>query len=335
MAVLVCGGAGYIGSFCVRELKKAGYECIVYDNLSEGHRSAVNGFTLIEGDLLESVKLGQVFSNYNIEGVIHFAAFALVGESMKTPVKYYENNLSGTVNLVKEMEKAKVKNIIFSSTCAVYGETTQIPINEETAVNPCNPYGQTKLAVEQFLRWCDIAYGTKSVCLRYFNAAGAAEDGSIGEDHLLETHLIPLIYRVALGQSEKIHIFGGDYATPDGSCIRDYIHVKDLAGAHVKALNYLTGGGNSQVLNLGTGKGVSVLEMINAAKKITGKDIPYDITARREGDPAELVASCEKAKNVLGWEAAYSGIETILSDAWLWHSTHPNGYGDRANTKSV
>jgi UDP-glucose 4-epimerase len=328
MTILVCGGAGYIGSHCVRELKKAGFDCVVFDNLSEGHRAAVADFPLVEGDLLDRAALECVFAEHKIDGVVHFAALALVGESMKHPLEYYRNNVSGTVNLLLSMQKAGVRNIVFSSTCAVYGQTENTPITEDMPTDPCNPYGESKLAVEKLLTRCDAAHGIKSVCLRYFNAAGAVPDGSIGEDHRLETHLIPLICRAALRPGEKLRVFGGDYPTPDGSCIRDYIHVLDLADAHVKALRYLIDGGKSETVNLGSQTGVSVFGMLGAAGEITGADIPYEVAARRPGDPSALVASAGKAENLLGWTPQRSDIRKILADAWNWHSTHPSGYGD-------
>ena len=329
MSILVCGGAGYIGSHCVRELKKAGYDCIVYDNLSEGHPAAVTGFKLIEGDIRDGAKLDEVFADNKIEGVIHFAAFALVGESTKDPVAYYENNVSGTVNLLKVMKKAQVNKIVFSSTCAVYGETEEVPITEKTPTAPCNPYGQTKRDVEQLLSWCDKAYGIKSVCLRYFNAAGATPDGDIGEDHTIETHLIPLIFQAALCKNKKLAVYGNDYATFDGSCVRDYIHVLDLADAHVKAMRYLIDGNDNRIFNLGSGTGSSVFEVIKVAQEITGCEIPYLIGRRRQGDPAVLVASAKEANRVLGWHAERSDLENVLKDAWRWHSAHPKGYQDK------
>ncbi|MCL2718135.1 MAG: UDP-glucose 4-epimerase [Lachnospiraceae bacterium] len=348
--ILIPGGAGYIGSHCIRELQKAGYNCIVYDNFSEGHLKAVQGFEVVEGDLLDTGKLIETIKKYNISGVIHFAAFALVGVSMREPLEYYQNNITGTISLLEAMKQTGVKNIVFSSTCATYGENVSVPITEETLQNPCNPYGESKLAVEWLLECADTAYGIKSVSLRYFNAAGAETDGSIGEDHLLETHLIPLVLREALNverkmfstidfesadsghgykNEKKLHVFGVDYPTPDGSCIRDYIHVLDLADAHVRALKYLEENGETTQLNLGTGIGVSVLEIINAAREVTGIDINYNIGDRRPGDPPELVASAEKAKKVLGWVPQRSNIKTIITDAWNWHKANPKGYDDR------
>lgn len=327
--ILICGGAGYIGSHCVREFQREGYNCIIYDNFSEGHRTAVDGFTLVEGDLVDTAKIVDTIQTHNITGVVHFAAFALVGISMREPIEYFRNNIAGTVSLLEAMKQTDVKYIVFSSTCATYGEHVMVPITEDTKQNPCNPYGESKLAVEWLLKRADYAYGIKSVALRYFNAAGAMPDGSIGEDHKLETHLIPLVLREALNGDGNLKVFGDDYPTVDGSCIRDYIHVLDLSTAHVKAIEYLANGGDTTQLNLGTGKGASVFEIINTARKVTGIDIKYEITERRDGDPPELVACANKAKSILNWTPQRSGLEQIISDAWNWHSSHPKGYGDK------
>ena len=331
--ILIPGGAGYIGSHCIRELRKADYNCIVYDNFSEGHRKAVQGFEVIEGDLADTAKLIGTIQNYNISGVIHFAAFALVGVSMREPLAYYRNNITGTVSLLEAMRQTGVKMLVFSSTCTTYGENVSVPITEETLQAPCNPYGESKLAVEWLLKRADTAYGIKSTSLRYFNAAGAEPGGSIGEDHLLETHLIPLVLREALRNEGKFQVCGTDYPTPDGTCIRDYIHVLDLADAHVKALKYLEAGGETVQMNLGTGTGSSVLEIIQAAREVTGIDVKYQVSARRPGDPPELVASAEKAKKTLGWTPRRSDIKTIIADAWNWHKSNPEGYGDHHEKK--
>jgi len=323
--ILIPGGAGYIGSHTVRALVDAGFDCVIYDNLSEGHREAVKGFELIEGDLLDYEKLVQVFKNRKIDGVVHFAAFALVGVSMREPLAYYHNNVTGTQNLLTAMFNAGVKNIVFSSTCATYGDVKTTPINESFLTEPCNPYGETKLAVEKMLKWCDVAYGIKYVCPRYFNAAGAMPDGSIGEDHKLETHLIPLVYRAIL-KNETVSVFGNDYPTRDGSCIRDYIHVCDLADAHVRALKYLFSGGGSMSVNLGTEYGASVFEIIKIAELASGKNVNYNIAPKREGDPPILVADALLAKEKLGWSAVL-GLKDIMTDAWQWHKSHPDGYG--------
>jgi len=324
-SILIPGGAGYIGSHTVRALADAGFNCVIYDNLSEGHREAVKGFELIEGDLLDYEKLTQVFKSHKIDGVVHFAAFALVGVSMKDPLAYYRNNVIGTHSLLEAMINARVKNIVFSSTCAVYGDVKNVPINESFLAEPCNPYGETKLAVEKMLKWCDAAHNVKYVCPRYFNAAGAMPDGSIGEDHKLETHLIPLVYRAIL-KNETLSVFGNDYQTRDGSCIRDYIHVCDLADAHVKALKYLLDGGSSMSVNLGTEYGASVFEIIKAAEQASGKIVNYNVAPRRAGDPPILVADTALAKEKLGWSAV-RGLKEIMTDAWQWHKNHPNGYG--------
>ena len=327
--LLICGGAGYIGSHCVRILRDAGYNCIIYDNLSEGHRAAVDGFTLVEGELADTALLRKTIERFGINGVLHFAAFALVGESMRNPIQYYKNNIGGTASLLDAMRETGVNRIVFSSTCATYGENMPVPITEDMPQNPCNPYGESKLVVEKLLRRCDVAYGIKSVSLRYFNAAGAMPDGSIGEDHFLETHLIPLVLREALSHEGMLKVFGADYPTPDGSCIRDYIHVLDLAVAHLQALRYLENGGETDFFNLGTGTGSSVIEVIKIAREVTGIDIAYETAERRPGDPPALVAAAKKAKSVLGWIPERSDLRTIISDAWAWHKSRPKGYQDK------
>lgn len=327
MAVLVTGGAGYIGSHTVAELLASGEEVVVVDNLQTGHRDAVLGGKLIVGDLRDSDVLDEVFSNHDIDTVIHFAANSLVGESMKDPGKYYHNNVYGTLCLLEAMRKKGVNRIVFSSTAATYGEPKRIPIRETDETMPQNAYGETKLSMERMMRWFDTAHGIKSVSLRYFNAAGAHADGAIGEDHTPESHLIPLILQVPLGQREHIAIFGDDYATPDGTCIRDYIHVTDLADAHIAAMNRLRAGGESTVYNLGNGKGFSVKEVIETARRVTGHAIPSVVEARRAGDPAVLVASSEKAKSELNWQPRFAQLETIIEHAWTWHKNHPKGYG--------
>lgn len=331
MAVLVTGGAGYIGSHCVRVLRDAGYHCVIYDNLSEGHREAVEGFTLVEGDLSDTRLLEETINQYRIDRVLHFAAFALVGVSMKEPIKYYQNNIGGTASLLDAMRRANVKQIVFSSTCATYGEHVPVPITENVPQKPCNPYGESKLAVETLLRRCADAYGIKSLSLRYFNAAGAMPDGSIGEAHKLETHLIPLVLQEALVHGKQLKIFGTDYPTRDGTCIRDYIHVLDLAEAHLQALRYLEAGGATQFLNLGTGSGSSVKEVIDIARMVTGIDIAYTKTDRRPGDPPVLVAAAHQAEKVLGWIPKRSNLQTIVKDAWAWHQSHPKGYKEKIN----
>lgn len=329
MAVLVCGGAGYIGSHVVKALLKEGEKVIVIDNLITGHANAVDKRAeLLVGDLRDEKFLDDVFEKHQIEGVIDFAAFSLVGESMGEPLKYFENNFYGTLCLLKAMQKYKVNNIVFSSTAATYGEPDAIPILETNTAFPTNPYGESKLCVEKMLKWCDQAYGIKYTALRYFNVAGAHESAEIGEAHTTETHLIPIILQVALGKREKIGIYGDDYPTQDGTCIRDYIHVMDLADAHLLALQRLKQGGESNIYNLGNGEGFSVKEVIEVCRKATGHPIPAEILSRRSGDPARLIASSEKAMHGLKWKPQYHTLEQIVESAWKWHQSHPNGYED-------
>ena len=319
MAILVTGGAGYIGSHINKLLAYEGYETVVFDNLIYGHREAVKWGTLVVGDLKNVDEIEAVFRRYSIEAVFHFAAYAYVGESVAEPEKYYYNNIGCTLNLLKVMRKYGCDKIIFSSSCATYGEPAQMPITEDMPQDPINPYGFTKYAVERIFKDYERAYGLKYVVLRYFNAAGADPEGEIGEAHDPETHIIPLILDAASGQRPNVKVFGTDYPTRDGSCIRDYIHVSDLATAHLLALRHLEAGKESQFLNLGNTKGTSVLELIEAAKRVTGKDIPVVLADRRPGDPAILVGSSEKAKRVLGWEPVYGDIDTIVRHAWMWH----------------
>jgi UDP-glucose-4-epimerase len=326
MAVLVTGGAGYIGSHTVAALLERGEQVVVVDSLSTGHRDAVLGGKLYVGDIRDADFLKRVFTENEIADVIHFAANSLVGESMKDPGKYYHNNVYGTLCLLEAMKAHDVRRIVFSSTAAVYGEPERVPILEEDRTAPSSVYGDTKLAMERMIRWFDSAHGIRSVSLRYFNAAGAKGDGSIGEDHRPESHLIPLILQVPLGKREYISVFGDDYDTPDGTCIRDYIHVDDLADAHVLALERLRRGGESSVYNLGNGKGFSVREVIETARRVTGHPIPARTEARRPGDPAVLVASSEKAKRELGWEPRRTALEDIIASAWTWHRSRPDGY---------
>lgn len=327
MAVLVTGGAGYIGSHAVAALLEKGEEVVVVDNLYQGHREALLGGKLYVGDLRDEAFLDQVFAENDIDGVIHFAANSLVGESMQNPGKYYHNNVYGTLCLLEAMNKANVKRIVFSSTAATYGEPEKVPIGEYDRTLPTNAYGETKLAMEKMIRWFDHAHGIKFVSLRYFNAAGAHESGKIGEDHSPESHLIPLVLQVALGQREFISVFGDDYPTEDGTCIRDYIHVSDLSDAHVLALDRLRNGGDSAIYNLGNGTGFSVKQVIDLAREVTGHPIPAKIEARRAGDPAVLVASSERARTELGWNPRRDKLKDIISSAWEWHRIHPNGYG--------
>lgn len=329
MSILVCGGAGYIGSHVTKLLIESGREVIVLDNLQTGHVDAVHPEAkLFLGDLRDGEFLNKVFTENKIEGVIDFAADSLVGESCVDPLKYYENNLYGTSCLLKAMVKHGVGNLVFSSTAATYGEPKNIPIQESDITEPTNPYGETKLAVEKMLKWVEKAHGLKYTTLRYFNVAGADKSGTIGEDHTVETHLIPLILQVPLGKREKISIFGEDYPTTDGTCIRDYIHVMDLADAHIKALERLEKGGESSVYNLGNGAGFSVKEVIQCAREVTGHPIPVEVSPRRAGDPATLVASSDKAMKELNWKPKYGELKEIIASAWNWHKNHPNGYED-------
>ncbi|ADM71372.1 UDP-glucose 4-epimerase GalE [Paenibacillus peoriae] len=328
MAILVTGGAGYIGSHTVAELLDLGEEVVVLDNLQTGHKAALLGGKLYEGDLRDKELLSKLFSENSIDAVIHFAANSLVGESMQNPGKYYDNNVFGTLSLLEAMKDAGVRRIVFSSTAATYGEPEKVPIEEGDRTEPTNVYGETKLMMERMMSWFDKVLGIKYVSLRYFNAAGAHESGKIGEDHRPESHLIPLVLQTALKQRPHIAVFGEDYATPDGTCVRDYIHVSDLADAHVRAVNYLREGNDSNVFNLGNGQGFSVKEVIETARKVTGLEIPVVTEPRRAGDPAILVASSDKARSVLGWSPARTQLEDIISGAWGWHQSHPHGYGD-------
>ena len=331
MRVLIVGGAGYIGSIMNRLLLERGYYTTVIDDLSTGHRSSLSKETqFIEGNIADSGLLKETLQSSKIDMVMHFAAFALVGESMKNPAAYYENNVVNTLTLLKAMKATGVKYFIFSSSAAVYGEPQNIPIDETHCVEPINPYGWSKAIVEQVLKDLSISDDLKYVSLRYFNAAGAHPDGSMGEDHKNETHLIPLSLKSVPGEKtggKSLRIFGTDYDTIDGTCVRDYIHVLDLAEAHILAMKYLLKGGESTIFNLGNGMGFSVLEVIEAVKKITGKLVPVVKEKRREGDPPILVASSDKIYKKLGWKPEYTKLETILETAWKWHSTHPGGYG--------
>ncbi|MGN9867026.1 UDP-glucose 4-epimerase GalE [Bacillus swezeyi] len=327
MAILVCGGAGYIGSHAVAELLSRDEEVVIIDNLQTGHEeAALSGASFYKGDLRDETLLRKVFQENTIEAVMHFAADSLVGESVTDPLKYYDNNVYGAVCLLKVMREFDVKQIVFSSTAATYGEPDRVPIMETDVANPTNPYGETKLAIEKMLKWSEKAYGIRHVVLRYFNVAGAHVKGLIGEDHQPETHLIPIILQTALGKRDKIMIFGDDYLTPDGTCIRDYIHVMDLVDAHILAVERLRDGGESAVYNLGNGTGFSVKEVVETARKVTGRPIPAEIAERRAGDPAQLIASSAKAMHELGWKPKYNDLETIIESAWNWFKEHPDGY---------
>ena len=320
MKVLVTGGAGYIGSHFVKLLSEKGYQVVVIDNLSRGHIEAIpNNIHFENIDLLDAGSLSYFIQTEIPSAVVHFAAFAYVGESVEHPERYYQNNVVGSFNLIKLCAENGVKNFVFSSTCSVYGNSSKVPISEDQLTQPINPYANTKLMIETLLRDFEISSDLKSISLRYFNAAGSDPSGLIGESHDPEPHLIPVVLQTALGKRNKVLVFGNDYNTSDGTCIRDYIHVSDLADAHLKSLEYLANGGETNVVNLGTGKGNSVLEIIEKAKDVTKKDVPYEIVSRRIGDPAILVADNKKAKDLLGWSPKFS-TEQILETAWKWHS---------------
>ena len=329
MAILVLGGAGYIGSHTVYELIDAGRDVVVADNLQTGFQAAVHPKArFYQMDIRDRTALDVLFQAEKIDGVIHFAASSQVGESMSNPLKYYDNNLRGTMVLLQAMVAHGVDKIVFSSTAATYGEPEQVPILETDKTVPTNCYGETKLSMEKMMAWTSQAHGLRYVALRYFNACGAYPSGAIGEAHNPETHLIPVILQVPNGQREKLSIFGGDYPTKDGTCVRDYIHVTDLAQAHILALDYLLRGGENNVFNLGNGVGFTNKEVVDVARKVTGHPIPAEIAPRRTGDPAQLVASSEKAKTVLGWKPRYADLEVIVASAWNWHKSHPRGYGE-------
>lgn len=319
MAILVCGGAGYIGSHINKALHQEGYETVVFDSLIYGHREAVKWGAFVKGDLANPDDLEAVFRDHDIDAVFHFAAFTYVGESVEDPEKYYYNNVGNTLNLLKVMRKHGCNKIIFSSTCATYGAPEKLPLTEDMPQHPINPYGATKLMVERIFKDYHAAYGLEFVVLRYFNAAGADPDGEIGESHNPETHLIPLVLDAASGKRADIKVFGTDYNTPDGSCIRDYVHVTDLASAHLLALHHLEAGRRSDFFNLGNAQGTSVLEVVEAARRVTGKDFKATMTERRPGDPPKLVGSSEKAMQVLGWRPRFADIDVIVEHAWNWH----------------
>ncbi len=327
MTILVLGGAGYIGSHTVYELIDNGEDVVIIDNLQTGHKEAIHPKArFYKGDIRDRIFLDDVFKKEKIDAVIHFAACSLVGESMEKPLKYYDNNLCGTKILLDSMVANGIDKIVFSSTAATYGEPEKVPILETDRTEPTNTYGETKLSMEKMFKWVGKAHGIRYVSLRYFNACGAHISGQIGEDHNPESHLIPLILQVPNGKREYISIFGDDYDTKDGTCVRDYIHVTDLAQAHILAVKYLQAGNESNIFNLGNGVGFTVKEVIDTARKVTSHPIPAKITPRRAGDPAQLIASSEKAKEILGWTPEHNSLEEIISTAWNWHKNHPNGF---------
>lgn len=327
MRILVLGGAGYIGSHAVYELIDQGHDVIVVDNLTTGHLAAIHKqATFYKGDIRDKTVMKRVFEHEHIDAVMHFAALSLVGESMEKPLSYYDNNVYGTQILLEVMIEHGVDKLIFSSTAATYGEPDQVPITENMPTSPMNPYGESKLAMENMIAWTAKAHDIRYVSLRYFNVAGARPTGEIGEDHHPETHLIPIVLQTALGKRDGLTIFGNDYDTPDGTCIRDYIHVVDLIKAHLCALNYLNDDGENHIFNLGNHQGFSVRQIVEAAQQVTGKEIPTKIGARRLGDPPQLVASSHKAQTILGWKPTYTDIHDIIEHAWHWHQSHPNGY---------
>ena len=329
MSILVLGGAGYIGSHMVKRLVEEGRDVVVVDNLSTGHRQAVNpAAKFYEVDVRDKDALSAVFDAEDIQAVVHFAASSIVPESVANPLKYFDNNTSAMVTLLQVMKDHDVKNIVFSSTAATYGNPVNIPILETDPQLPINPYGESKLMMEKIMKWSDEADGIKWVALRYFNVAGAANDGTIGEDHKPESHLVPIILQAGLGQRDYIEMFGDDYETIDGFNVRDYVHVIDLADAHILALDYLAAGNESNQFNLGSATGFSVKQMVEAAREATGVDIPAKIGPRRAGDPDILVANSDKARDVLGWAPKYDNVQDIIKTAWNWHQNHPTGYQD-------
>ena len=325
MAVLITGGAGYIGSATVADLLEKGEDPVIIDNLVYGHRKAIDDkIPFYEGEIGDKNLIRKILQEHEISACMHFSAFAYVGESVEKPHKYWQNNVEQTLALLEVLLKNNIKNFIFSSTCATYGEPNYVPIDEKHTQNPTNPYGWSKLFVEKILESYDKAYSLRFVSLRYFNACGAT--GNCGEDHNPETHLIAVVLQTALGQREKIYIFGEDYDTPDGTAVRDYIHISDLAQAHILALEYLRNGGSSEFINLGNGQGFSVKEVINAVQKVTGKAITAEIAPRRTGDPSKLVGDAAKAKEILGWKPEFTELEKIIESAWNWHQANPEGY---------
>ena len=329
MRIFVVGGAGYVGSHCVRRLVAAGHQVTVFDNLSAGHRAAVDlGAHFVKSDLADRTVLDAVFQDGRFDAAMHFAAFLNVGESVNEPLRYWRNNVANTLNLLACLQEHHVPRFVFSSSCAVYGEPASLPITEDQVKHPISPYGATKLAVEWMLQHSAGAWGLGSIALRYFNASGAASDGALGEDHDPEIHLIPIVLQVALGQRDNVKVFGTDYPTADGTCIRDYVHVEDLAEAHLRAVEACRPGA-AEALNLGTGFGTSVMEVITAARQVTGHPIPAVDAERRPGDPPALYADPEKFRRLCNWEPRYRDVKQIVATAWNWHRAHPRGYGDK------
>ncbi|MGY4688844.1 UDP-glucose 4-epimerase GalE [Salibacterium sp. K-3] len=328
MSILVAGGAGYIGSHAVHQLLDQGKQPVVVDNLQTGHKESLpKGAVFYEGDIRDREFMRSVFRRKKIKQVLMFAAHSIVSESVEQPLAYYDNNMFGTQVLLEMMAEFGVRDIVFSSTAAVYGEPEDVPVTEDAPLHPRNPYGETKRGMENMIKWAGAAHGIRYVSLRYFNVAGARQSGRVGEDHRPETHLVPIILQTALGQRDTVTIFGHDYPTRDGTCIRDYVHVEDLISAHLLALDYLKKGGESDVFNLGSSEGFSVKEMIDAAEKVTGSSIPVQHGERRAGDPSRLIASSEKAQDVLGWNPVRTKVESVIRDAWNWHRKNPHGYG--------
>lgn len=324
MTTLVTGGAGYIGSHTVRALRATGREVVVLDTLELGQRAAVIDARLIEGDIADGALVGKICRDFDITEVVHFAAYKNVGESMAQPGKYWTNNVGGTVALLQALIDADVHRLVFSSSCSVYGTPDTVPVSETAALHPESVYAESKATMERILRWYDTTHGMRSISLRYFNAAGASFDNRIGEDWRYSLNLIPVVMKATLGKRPPVQVFGDDYPTPDGTAIRDYIHVDDLADAHVRALDHLVEGGMTQAVNVGTGVGSSVLEVIRATERISGEKVPYDIVDRRKGDPVAVYADASRARTVLGWKA-HHGLDAIIETAWRWHSTHPDG----------
>lgn len=327
MMVLLTGGAGYIGSHTARLLLQNGFKVVIYDNLSTGFQEAVKDLPIVYGDIGDMKKINHTISLFDVDAVIHFAASSLVGESVQNPIKYFENNVAKGITFFSQLVRNNIKYVILSSTAAVYGEPGYVPVDEAHVISPTNPYGESKVALERVLQWYHKAYGLRYISLRYFNAAGADSKGDIGEDHRPETHLIPVVLQAALGQRDKVTVFGGDYPTPDGTPVRDYVHVNDLAEAHILGLKSLINGKPKGIYNLGSERGFTVLEVINSARQVTGKDIKFELDRRRQGDPAVLVASSEKIKRELGWRPKYSQLEQIIKSAWQWHRGNPHGFG--------